>query len=161
MIGDGGHAKQLVAEGASRNDKLVAIGDNRARKKEAEAHAGWDGSWDTFVSFAARFYGRWTLGEGSQVLSGVVVGSGARIGRHCIINHGATINHDVTIGDFVHVAPGAQVLGGAQVGEGCFIGANAVVLPNSTVPAWVVVRACSVWPCDYQPIGKRKVKCAS
>ena len=160
MVGSGGHAKQIIAEGCDPRSTLIAIGSNADRKKEAEAHAGYKGRWQTFVSVGARLYRPAHIGDGSQILGGAIVGVGARIGCHTIVNNGAIINHDVSIGDFVHVAPGAQVLGGAQVCEGCFIGANAVVLPNSTVPAWVVVRACSVWPCDYQPIGKRKVKTA-
>lgn len=158
MIGSGGHAAQLRSEGCQPWLDIIAIGDNRARKKEAEANK--DAKWGTFkhgaeVAWSAK------IGAGCQLLVGSIVGCNARIGQHCIINHRATVNHDAQLGDFVHVAPGAQVLGGATVGEGCLIGANAVVLPSANVPAWVIVRACSVWPCDYEPNGPRKVKCAS
>lgn len=158
MIGNGGHAKQLMAEGCPPDAKLVAIGDNRARKKEAEAHKGFDGRWDTFISAGARLLKANEVGEGTQILHAAMVCANAKVGRHCIVNHSGLVEHDAALGDFVHVAPGAKVLGGCAVGEGVLVGSGAVILPGSVVPPWTIIRACSVWPCDYRPIGRRKVK---
>lgn len=146
IIGRGGHFRQLIAEGAKERMNLVAIGDNRSRQKEALAHAGYDGRWDTFISAGARlFVVEARIGEGSQVLWSAIVGADARISRHCILNHQCVLEHDAQLGDFVHLAPGARVCGGATVGEGTLVGANAVVLPNDTVPPWSVVAAGTVW----------------
>lgn len=148
MIGNGGHYRQLIGEGASERLNLVAIGNTRARRKEALAHAL---TWDVFVSNTALVVSDWntTLAEGVQVCAFACVMAGATIGKHTIINAGAIVHHDCKVGDFVHVAPGAQVLGGATVGEGSWIGANATVIQGSTVPPWVMVRAGSVFPNDY------------
>lgn len=151
-MGNGGHARQLIAEGCSPKAKLIAIGSNEDRKKEAEARKGWDGQWDTFFSFSARSFGAidQSIGEGSQVLSGAIIGPRACISAHTIVNCQAVVHHDAKVGMFAHIAPGAQVLGGAVVGEGVLVGANAVIMPLAVVPDWVIVRACSVYPNDYK-----------
>lgn len=146
MIGDGGHAKQIRAEFGEIN--VVAIGDNAARKREVEARPGE--KWTVLSYLAGRATTPIPTGAGTVTLFGCVVGEDAKIGAHCILNHQCTVDHDAVLGDFVHVAPGARVLGGAKVGEGALIGANAVVLPGAIVPAWFTVRACSVFPADYQ-----------
>lgn len=156
MIGDGGHARQILAEFGEIN--VIAIGDNRRRKHVAEVERPLD-TWDIALqpiwhhdSNFMRGGGKYTIGEGSQILRGAVLGVEVKIGRHCILNHQCTVDHDAELADYVHVAPGARVLGGAKVGEGALIGANAVVLPNAVVPPWAVVRACSVYPSDYNVI---------
>lgn len=150
MIGNGDHAHQIMAEGAKATDKLIAIGNTRARKKEALAHAGFDGQWDRFVSPMARSLTHISqLGEGVQVCSMALIMNNVKCGRHVIVNCGAVVHHDVELGDYCFIAPGAQVLGKAKVGEGCWIGANAVIVQGSEVPPWTKVRSCSVYPNDY------------
>lgn len=147
MIGDGGHARQVRAEFGDIN--VVAIGDNAARKRAMDAREPtmWDtGVWGRVANDPPEQTG---IGDGTVVMWFGLVCCGAKVGRGCIVNHHATVDHDAVLGDYVHVAPGARVLGGAKVGEGAFIGANAVVLPMAVVPPWVIVRACSVYPNDY------------
>lgn len=140
MIGDGGHAKQIRAEFGDIN--VCAIGDNAARKREVEARPGL--AWNVVHHYRRAF------GEGTVAMEYALIGVDVTIGRHCILNHQCTVDHDAELADYVHVAPGARVLGGAKVGEGALIGANAVVLPGAVVPPWFTVRACSVFPADYQ-----------
>lgn len=165
MIGHGGHAKQIKAEFGG-DMLVVAIGDNRTRKRVvAEEEAKGIREWSTVGNLAAtHLYGLTNaemrssvfdeffpkVGHGTVCLAGSFLGAGSVIGKHCIINHGAVVEHGAELGDYVHVAPGAKVLGDAIVGEGALIGANAIVLPGTHVPAWGVVRACSVYPADYQ-----------
>lgn len=159
MIGEGAHYRQLIAEGVRDSAKLIAIGNNRTRKKCAEEHAGFDGQWDRHVSFMARTLTPiGALGEGTQLCAFALIHHSVKCGRHVIVNCGAVVHHDVELGDFCFVAPGAQVLGNAKIGEGCWIGANATVIQGTEVPPWTEVRSNSVWPCDYKPHGRRKVK---
>jgi acetyltransferase EpsM len=153
MIGDGGHAQQLRDEGCPQWAGLVAIGNNRRRKKVVleNPDVPWSLFWagtsrkpaDSLVRVA-------NIMAGCQVMRGAFIAKSAAIGEHCIINHLAVVEHHARLADFVHVAPGAKVLGGAVIGEGALIGANAVVLPEAVVPAWAIIRACSVWPADYR-----------
>lgn len=161
MIGDGGHADTIHNDcGPEKTAAIVAIGDNRTRKRVVEETwnnmampSGGKGRWQVALArngykVPTRKEQEW-VGEGTVILDFSYVCKTAIVGKHCIVNHHACVEHDAVLGDFVHVAPGAKVLGRAKVGEGALIGANAVVLPGAVVPAWAIVRACSVFPSDY------------
>lgn len=141
MIGSGGHFRHLVAEGCDPMAAIIAVGDNAARKMEAEAHLA---KWATFISSKAMVYVfHEEIGDGSQIMAGAVVHAG--MGRHCIIGNNAVLSHDCHVADYVFIGPGAVVCGGAVLGEGCFIGAGAVVCPGAVVPPWKLVKACDRW----------------
>ncbi len=145
MIGEGGHAKQILWETCC-DLNIIGIGDNRKRKQIAEHE---DIPWDSYGD---------NVGRGSVALEGSVIGCNTKIGDHVIINHNAVVDHDAVVENYAHVAPGACVLGGAKVGEGALIGSNAVVLPLAEVPPWAIVRAGSVFPVDYEPQGPLLLK---
>lgn len=84
------------------------------------------------------------LGEGAQLMAGVVIQPGCRIGRNAIINTRASIDHDCTIGDHVHVAPGVTLSGGVTIGNSCHIGTAATVIQGITISAGSVVGAGTV-----------------
>lgn len=68
------------------------------------------------------------LGQGVQVLAGVVVQTQAVIGDNVLINTRASIDHHCAIGAHGHVAPGAVLCGGVTTGEHVFVGAGATVI---------------------------------
>ena len=80
------------------------------------------------------------LGEGVQVMAGVVVNTGTRIAADSIINTGAVVDHDCVIGSHVHIAPGATLSGGVHVGDGSHIGTGATVIQG------VSIGSRSGWP---------------
>ena len=127
IIGDGGHAKvikellqQYDLGWFSYKDAVIAIGDNMARKKEAEVNA--DLRFPVLISKDARVSKDAFIGSGTVIMAGAVVQPGARIGEFCIINTGATVDHDCVIGDYSHIAPGAHLCGGVVIGEGALVG---------------------------------------
>jgi sugar O-acyltransferase (sialic acid O-acetyltransferase NeuD family) len=71
-----------------------------------------------------------TLGEGSVVFMGGIVGHGSRLGPGCILAPNAVINARV------------------QVGEGVYVGTNATVLPDVKIGPWATIGAGSVATCD-------------
>lgn len=87
-----------------------------------------------------------SLGEGTYINAGVVVGGATHIGAFAFINRSASVGHHVGIGDFVSIGPGATVAGSVRIGRGTVIGAGAVVLPaveigrNAVISAGAVVR---------------------
>ena len=85
-----------------------------------------------------------SIGEGSHILAGAVVGAQACIGSGCIVNHNASIDHESTVADGVHIAPGATVCGLVQIDTSAFIGAGAVILPRLRIGAHAVVGAGAV-----------------
>jgi sugar O-acyltransferase (sialic acid O-acetyltransferase NeuD family) len=84
------------------------------------------------------------LGEGCQVMAGVVVQPGVRIGANAIINTRASIDHDCLIGAHCHVAPGAVLCGGVIVGEETHIGAGAVVIQSVQIGRGAMIGAGAV-----------------
>lgn len=84
------------------------------------------------------------LGEGAQVMAGVVLQPGCHIGRNAIINTRASVDHDCTIGDHAHIAPGVTLSGGVTVGSGCHLGTGATVIQGVRIGDGSVVGAGAV-----------------
>ena len=161
IIGDGGHARvvrelldeltpkwTLDACGWKLSDDyvVIAIGDNAARKRKAETTKG---EFPYFIHPNAIISPSADIGEGSVVMAGAIIGPNAKIGRFCIVNHGATCDHDCVIGDYAHIAPGAHLCGNVFVGEGTLVGVGVGIGPNTTIPAWSLVKAArlEIVPC--------------
>jgi sugar O-acyltransferase (sialic acid O-acetyltransferase NeuD family) len=85
-----------------------------------------------------------TIGPGSFVNAGAIVGALASLERHVVLNRGATIGHHVEIGAFASVGPGVVLGGQVSIGPGALIGAGAVVLPKVRIGAHAVVGAGAV-----------------
>jgi len=123
---------------------VVAIGDNRARKKifDELLAAGLEPA--AVAHPRACVAPSATVGPGTVVMAGAVINPEARIGSDVIINTGATIDHDDVIADHVHIGPGAHLGGTVQVGEGTHVGIGATVKNNVTLGAWSILGAGSV-----------------
>ena len=74
-----------------------------------------------------------TLGDGAQVVAGVIVCPHARIGANVILNTSCTIDHDNVIEDHCFIAPGAHIGGDVRIGASAFIGIGASILPGVTI----------------------------
>ena len=98
----------------------------------------------TVVHPSARVSPSSSLGEGSIVSAGVIVGARTSIGRHVIMNRGALVGHHTEIADYVSVMPGANIAGRCRIGEATYIGMGAVVIDNITIGAHSVVGAGAV-----------------
>ena len=120
---------------------IVAIGDNRVRKKVVQ---------ETRHKFGVALHPSVicspfsSIGEGSMVLHGAIIQAQTKIGKHVIVNTGARVDHDNVIGDFVHIGPGATLCGVVEVGEGAFIAAGATVILGRRIGAWATVGAGAV-----------------
>jgi sugar O-acyltransferase (sialic acid O-acetyltransferase NeuD family) len=74
-----------------------------------------------------------TMGAGTIVLPGAVIGPRCRIGSNVIINQGAQVCHDVVVGDGCHITPGALIAGNCQIGPSSTIGMGAAVLFGTSI----------------------------
>lgn len=140
----------------------IAIGNNRAREKEA-AFWGHERLVSVFHPLASLSpFGR--VAAGSFVAASAVLAPGAVLGMGVIVNHGAVVDHDVQVGDFSHIAPNATLGGNARVGRRVLIGAGAVVLPSVSIADDVTVGAGAVVTADltvagtYAGLPARKMK---
>lgn len=138
MIGNGGHA--AVIRSFAPKAWVVAVGDNAARRREVWAQHS-ESQYDTAIHPSAIIDPTAQIGEGTVIMAGVIVQAHAVIGNHCIINTGATVDHHCVLEDFVHIAPGAHLCGNVHVGEGTLVGVGVGIAPNTTIPAWSLVKA--------------------
>lgn len=96
---------------------------------------------DVFAAFKARGYDFATvihssttiasdavIGEGAQIMAGVVIQPGVRIGSDALINTRASVDHDCIVGDHSHVAPGATLSGDVHLGEAVHVGTGATLI---------------------------------
>lgn len=80
------------------------------------------------------------LGEGNQIMQGVIIGSNVKIGNNCLINSGTIISHDTIIGDNVHIAPGAIIGGGVMIKDDTLIGMGCTIFLGLTIGSDVVIQ---------------------
>jgi sugar O-acyltransferase (sialic acid O-acetyltransferase NeuD family) len=85
-----------------------------------------------------------SLGEGTIICSGALIGAQASLGRHVCLNKGAIIGHHDELADYATLGPGATLCGNVSVGRGAFVGAGAVVNQALSIGANSVVGSGSV-----------------
>lgn len=66
-----------------------------------------------------------SVGIGSAVMAGAVVGTVSQVGKGAIINANATVDHDVQMGDLSHIGVGVQLAGGVKIGARAWLQAGA------------------------------------
>ena len=147
--GDGGHARVVrdLINARKRLDKsfaeaegwIIAVGDNRARKRESERLR--DQHFTYLIHPSATIASSALIGMGTVIMAGAVVQANVQIGDHCILNTNCSVDHDSIIRDFAHISPGANICGGVEVGEGAWVGANATVIQGMKIAPWSVVPA--------------------
>ena len=139
-----GGRETLLARRLEIDGVIVAIGDNRARRKVAHWVEAQGFVLQNVVHPAAVVAPSAAIGAGALIMPGAVVNADARIGANAIINSGAIVEHDCKVGEAVHVAPRAVLCGGVCVGAGTLVGAGAVVLPGIRVAHSQLVKAGTV-----------------
>ena len=85
-----------------------------------------------------------SLGEGTVICAGALVGARARLGRLACVNKGAIVGHHDELADYVTLGPGSTLCGNVTVEAGAFVGAGAVVNHKISIGANAVVGSGSV-----------------
>ncbi len=116
---------------------------NRRLACEAAAAAGFRFA-PALIDPSAIVASSCTVGEGSFVNAGCVVGAWTHVAEHVVVNRGASIGHDVRIERFASLGPSAVVCGNVTIESGALIGAGAVILPSVRIGADAVVGAGAV-----------------
>ena len=122
----------------------VAVGDNAVRKTVVERLRDFLPEWVCFppiVHPVASIGIKASIGDGSVVLAGAVVGPGASVGECCIVNTRASLDHHGVLGDYASLAPGVTVGGDVSIGEGGAVAIGATVLHGRSIGDWSVVGA--------------------
>lgn len=84
------------------------------------------------------------LGEGVQIMAGVIIQPFVKIADNTLVNTRASIDHDCEIGPNCHLAPGTVFSGKVFVGENSHIGTAATVIENIKIGSRVLIGAGSV-----------------
>jgi acetyltransferase EpsM len=140
----GGTVDSALLDRVGATHFLVGIGDNRTRadkylQMQELGLLPWSAIHpSTILADSA------SLGDGAQVVGGVVVNPEAQIGEDVILNTACTVDHHCVIGDHAFVGPGAHLGGEVRVGSFALLGIGVVVLPGLTIGEAALVGAGAV-----------------
>lgn len=134
-----GSFMDFISTSAVYDGVIVAIGDNKIRKRLCEVILANSSNLVTLIHPAAVVSHYAKIGAGSVIVAGAVVNAYAVLGIGTIVNTCASIDHDCQIGDFVHVSPGAHLAGGVKVGSCSWIGIGSSIKQQVTVGSQVRV----------------------
>lgn len=130
---------------------VIAIGNNKVRKKIAEKLSLPDNCYATLIHKTAVISPNAKIGNGTVVMPHAVINADTQIGNHSIINTGSIVEHDNILGDFVHISPHATLTGSIIIEEGVHIGAAATLIPSVKIGEWSVIGAGAVVINDIPP----------
>jgi len=114
----------------NKNDFVIAVGDNKIRRRIAEQY---NVNWVSLIHPSAQIGADVKIGVGTVIMANAVLNPCSTVGKHCIINTSSVIEHDNIIGDYVHISPKVALGGKVRIGDGTHIGIGAVVRNNITV----------------------------
>ena len=106
---------------------IVAIGNNAVRKRMTEnvREAGFE--MVTIVHPSAGVSPRATIGAGSAIMAGAIVGTEAQLGEGVIVNCAAVVDHHCRVGDFGHLGVNAAMTGGSVLGALAWMQAGSAI----------------------------------
>ena len=128
---------------ASSHKAVCSLGTTHRQQFIQQAHAlGFQ--FTSIIHPTARLSSMSTVGEGSILSAGVIVGSNTKIGNHVIVNRGSLIGHNTEIHDYVTISPGANIAGVVTIGEASYVSIGAIVLDRITVGHHALIGAGAV-----------------
>ena len=123
----------------------IGMNENLSPRRELALRMRQTGyTFGTIVDPTAMVLSEVELGEGVQVMAGVVIQSRTSVGQDTIINTSAMVDHDCVIEEDCHVCPGVILSGGVTVGGKTMIGAGSTVVPGKSVGKNSIIAAASV-----------------
>lgn len=125
-------------------DAIIAVGDNKTRKKLQEMMS--DGGFNV----VSLIHPSAVISPSSKICCGVVIMPRAVVNARAIIKQGAIINtaavieHDCVIGEFAHISPSVSLAGGVCVGDLTHVGIGSCAIQNVKIGSNSVIGAGSV-----------------
>ena len=106
---------------------IGAVPQNETRNKVYQKFKSLRFHFLTLISNSSQLAEDVHLGEGVQILNGVIINSGSTIDYQTIVNTGVIIEHGCKIGSNCHLAPGVIVCGDVRIQDKVFIGPGAIL----------------------------------
>ncbi|MBD0354229.1 MAG: hypothetical protein ICV58_03525 [Rubrobacteraceae bacterium] len=125
ILGDVGMLKSMLS--VEPVHVVVAITDNEARLRVANALRSLGGQFLRAVHPAAYISGAAVVGGGCVVAAGAVVHPDAAVGSHCFLGPGSVVDRDAEVGAGTWISAGAVVGSGARIGPRVILGQNSSV----------------------------------
>lgn len=129
---------------AKKVKTVVAVGDNRVRKKIAEKAKSYGAKFCNIIHPSVTMTPYIKLGEGIIVTAGCIFTNNIKIQDHVIINLDVTVGHDAVLENFVNLNPGVHINGNNKILEGAYIGTGAVTIQDITIGKWSIIGAGAV-----------------
>lgn len=125
---------------------IVAVGDNRKRRKifEALIEKGYRGRIISIITPTAFVGEEVQIGSGIFIAGSAYIGPLVKIGDNSIINTASAIEHEAVIGAHSHIAPNATICGRVVVGNNVLCGAGSTVIDGVKICDNVVIGAGTV-----------------
>ena len=92
-----------------------------------------------------------TIGEGTIISNGAVLGANVKIGKHCAVRSNALVNHDNLIGDYCFIGPGATLSGYVTLENQVFLGVGVSVRERIVIGKGALVGAGAAVIRDVEP----------
>ena len=144
VVSDTAHLHTVVSPG---DNVIVAIGNQATRIRLFQQLVDLKAALVTIIHPTAWVSADATVGGGTAIMAGAVVGTHAAVGRGTIINANATVDHDASLGEFAHLGVGVSLAGGVVVGErawlqaGVCAGYHVKVLPDAVIAPGTALKA--------------------
>jgi UDP-3-O-[3-hydroxymyristoyl] glucosamine N-acyltransferase len=74
-----------------------------------------------------------TIGSGSFVFPGVMIGLSANIGKNCVICSQSYVGHYSCLGDNCYLYPGVMIVGKSSVGKNCILGVRSTIINRAQI----------------------------
>lgn len=110
---------------------IIAIGDNRIRRKYAKLLQDCGFLTPSIVSPEASVSNKAKIGKGTVILAQARTGE-AEIGEYCILASNSLVNSGAAVGAFSHINCGGIVLKGSMLPEGTVVGSGEVYREKRT-----------------------------
>ena len=134
-----GKSSELQLLATNYDAAVCAIGNGQVRKLLIEAILVAGLPLATIIHPRAYVSTDATIGAGTTIMAGAVVGAYAKIGQGCILNANATADHDSVMENYAHLGVGVAIAGSAVLREGAWLQAGRSAGYGVEVPAWDVL----------------------
>jgi len=84
-----------------------------------------------------------SIGEGTVIMPGAIIGANMKIGKNCIINTKTVVEHGSIISDNSHLATSVTINSGTKIGANSFIGSNSTLAQEVTIKNNSFIKMCS------------------
>jgi len=125
---------------------FVAVGDNFQRRRLYSRFmlTNPDAYDVTMIHPSAVVSETATIGQGTIVMAGSVIGSYVKVERCSIINTRTSVDHESHLSEFSSIAPGVSIAGNVTIGNMAAISIGSSVVHRVKIGAFSIVGAGSV-----------------